>query len=319
MLKYLIVLLDESAPSFCHYAGGEENDQRNLISIGNLEKAVRFAMMENLNVQFVWPDYMLPEEYLEVMDRVDHINIVPVTLSPQAEVVVCHKTGDLKKVEDSQNVVLRCSLQDLVGGLTEVKDALVKAKHLSVVLSDLDSWSDHQSDEYRKTLVSMSKFMVNNYAAGVYPQLNLLTDRLFLAEMNNCNAGVESVTVGPDGCFYACPAFYYFPHRDSKLGSLESGLDIRNPQLYDLLHAPICSHCDAWQCRRCIWLNKLRTREVNTPGRMQCVSAHIEREASGLLKQMLENKGIFGLAGQKFSEIRKIDYIDPFEKRREWQ
>ena len=108
-------------------------------------------------------------------------------------------------------------------------------------------------------------------------------------------------------------AFYY--EQDYSIGSLTGGLDIKNPQLYKLNYAPICRHCDAYQCRRCIWLNKKTTLEVNTPSHEQCVVAHIERNASRELLRRGRELGEF----LPEKDIKEIDYLDPFEKRKEWE
>ena len=136
---------------------------------------------------------------------------------------------------------------------------------------------------------------------------NLLTDRMFLDKMNNCNAGDESITLAPDGKFYICPAFYL--DGSKAVGDLENGLDIKNRQLYRLDHAPICRKCDAWQCRRCVWLNRKTTLEVNTPSHEQCVVAHIERNASRRLLKEIRTLGEF----LPEKEIKEIDYLDPFD------
>ena len=93
------------------------------------------------------------------------------------------------------------------------------------------------------------------------------------------------------------------------VGDLENGLDIKNQQLYRLDHAPICRKCDAWQCRRCVWLNRKTTLEVNTPSHEQCVVAHIERNASRKLLEEIRTLGEF----LPEKEIKEIDYLDPFE------
>ena len=89
---------------------------------------------------------------------------------------------------------------------------------------------------------------------------------------------------------------------------------IKNKQLYRLDHAPICRHCDAWQCKRCIWLNRKTTLEVNTPSHEQCVVAHLERNASRELLENIRKHGMF----LPETEIKEIDYLDPFDKRDEW-
>ena len=137
---------------------------------------------------------------------------------------------------------------------------------------------------------------------------------MMLKEMNNCGAGDTTITLAPNGKFYICPAFYYEDENDS-IGDLEYGLDIKNKQLYKLDHAPICRHCDAYQCKRCIWLNHKMTLEVNTPSHEQCAVAHMERNVSRMLLKNIRMHGEFLTE----TEIKEIDYIDPFDKRDEWQ
>ena len=130
-----------------------------------------------------------------------------------------------------------------------------------------------------------------------------------LASMNNCGAGYNCITLAPNGKFYVCPAFYYEEPEDS-VGDLSSGIDIKNKQLYKLDFAPICRKCDAWHCRRCIWLNQKTTFEVNTPSHEQCVMAHLERNAS---RDLLLNIRKHGAFLPETSDIPKIDYLDPFD------
>lgn len=161
------------------------------------------------------------------------------------------------------------------------------------------------------------------YVACKTPQLNLLTDRMMLDGMNNCNAGSDSITLAPDGRFYVCPAFYLAADDEDyglgkskvSVGSLASGLDIKNPQLYKLSHAPLCRNCDAYQCKRCVWLNRKTTYEVNTPSHEQCVVAHLERNASRALLMDIRKHGTF-LPEKK--GIKEISYLDPFDVRKEW-
>lgn len=138
--------------------------------------------------------------------------------------------------------------------------------------------------------------------------------------MNNCGAGDTTITLAPDGKFYICPAFYQENQEDAlgnlkhSIGDLDNGLDIKKSQLYKLDHAPLCRHCDAYQCKRCIWLNRKLTYEVNTPSHEQCVMAHLERNASRNLLLSIRKHGEF-LPGY---DIKEINYLDPFDERKEW-
>ena len=91
-------------------------------------------------------------------------------------------------------------------------------------------------------------------------------------KMNNCNAGIEHVTLGPDGKLYLCPAFYY---KNQPLEQEELNISDKLALLLKIENAPICNHCDAYQCRRCFLLNIQQTGELNIPGEKQCVISHI--------------------------------------------
>ena len=307
MLQYLNILLDDTAVSYCHYDHSKATPRPMLLDI--LKKGIRFAMMENLMIQFVYPSHTLPEGYEEVMESIDHFNIKDTP--SECDVLVVNGWGF--QPGDDTPVVLRTTKEQLFRHCSEVKGILQKVKHLSIVIIDVDAFSEEDFDAYRKVLDEMVKDVVALYKEGLSPQLNILTDRMMLKEMNNCGAGDTNITLAPNGKFYVCPAFYYENEEDS-IGDLEHGLDIKNPQLYKFDHAPICRHCDAYQCRRCIWLNKKTTLEVNTPSHEQCVVAHLERNASRQLLMEIRKHGSF----LPDVEMNEIDYLDPFEKRKEW-
>lgn len=314
MLQYLVILLDDTSTSFCHYSVNKK--ERNLISLDHLRKGIRFGMVENLMIQFVYPDYTLPQEYLDVIDTIDHSNIKPLAvLDSETEIVVIDEWKyDAAKLKDSV-VVLRTNWKQLYDNHSNLKDLLNVVLRLNVVITDVERMSDNDREEYKTVLEALSKDVEILYVDGKSPQFNLLTDRMMLTEMNNCNAGDSTITLAPNGKFYTCPAFYYEDESNS-VGDLDSGLDIKNKQLYRLDHAPICRKCDAWQCRRCTWLNRKTTLEVNTPSHEQCVAAHLERNASRDLMFSLRSKGTF-LPDKE--EIKELTYLDPFEIATQWK
>lgn len=307
MLKYLIILLDDTSVSYCHY----ENSRtvRRLIPLDVLRQAILWAMKENLMVQFVFPAGPLPKEYEDEIERIDHTKIKPASgFVDDADVV----SGTLSELEYLDNVkltaILRIRKRDFFENRRRIITLMDHVKRLNVVITDIDSFTESDFAEYRDVLEKMSEDISARYVEGYEPQINILTDRMLLKEMNNCNAGTQSVTLAPDGCFYVCPAFYLEPDGYS-VGNLHIGVDIKNSQLYRIDHAPICSKCDAYQCRRCIWLNRKTTMEINTPGHEQCVAAHIERNASRGLLAAIRREKVF----LPDREIKKIDYLDPFD------
>lgn len=333
MLQYLIILLDDTATSFCHY--GNSCTSRKLISIEDLKAGIFFAMKENLMIQFDYPDYELPGEYKDVINTIDHSDIVSCrcedkALRDKADVVVINDWADLESLQYSNETayVLRTTKSDLFDNYAQIKPMLNQVKRLNVVVTDVDEFTEEDFARYQNVLSSLSEEVERLYANGQSPQLNLLTDRMVLGKMNNCNAGWENITLAPDGKFYVCPAFYHSPTIDGSetsigeqcekgfsIGDLQSGPDIKNPQLYRLDHATLCRHCDAYQCKRCVWLNRKTTCEVNTPSHEQCVTAHLERNASRALLNNIRRHGSFL---PETGEIKEIEYLDPFEIREQW-
>ena len=307
MLQYLIILLDDTSTSYCHY--GNKKRRPKLIPLETLRQGIRFGMMENLMIQYIYPDYDLPSEYSEVIESIDHSKIKPT--AEDADVWVA---DSIKGVKADVPVVWRTAKETLLASTEDITEVLSKVPRLNIVLTDVETFGDDDFAAYKTFLNGLSEKIEQMYVDGKAPQLNLLTDRMMLEVMNNCGAGDTNITLAPNGKFYVCPAFYY-ENEAYSIGDLGHGLDIKNKQLYKLENAPICRNCDAYQCKRCVWLNHKMTLEVNTPSHEQCVVAHIERNASRELLQNLRKKGEF-LPDQ---EIKEIDYLDPFDKRNEWQ
>lgn len=320
MLKYLIILLDDTSTSYCHYEN--EKSERRLIALEDLKAGILFAMKENLMIQFVYPDYELPQAYKDAIHTIDHSKIVPAGSTEKGDVVVLDGWTDFNEClfKEETAYVLRTGKDEFFKNHLLIKDALSKILRLNVVLTDVETFTDADFDTYKQCLQPLAEEAERLYVSGMAPQLNLLTDRMMLIDMNNCNAGWENVTLAPDGKFYVCPAFYQADTRTTIedkapcIGDLKQGLDIKNPQLYRLTHAPLCRHCDAYQCKRCIWLNRKTTLEVNTPSHEQCVMAHLERNASRKLLTGIRKHGTF----MPEVEIKEISYLDPFDVRKEW-
>lgn len=307
MLTYIIILLDDSSVSYCGHADAARD--RRLVTVDVLKRGIVWAMKENLNIQFVYPDYRLPEEHRAVIETIDHTKIGPVACGEELDVVV---TSELKAEAGRKSYIWQCTLAELKAQLPQVTALLPQVERLNVMLTDIATWRQAEFDIYKAVLETLADGIAGLYQERQSPQLNLLTDRLVLHEMNNCGAGDTSVTLAPDGRFYVCPAYY--PGGD--VGSLDKGLEIPNRQLYKLDHAPICRRCDAWQCQRCISLNDQLTGDANTPSHQQCVAAHLERNASRLLWQKLMQQGI---SLQGCVEIKELDYLDPFVVATRWE
>lgn len=314
MLKYLILQLDDSSTSFCHYQSKKTSSK--LMSLEVLKNAVLWAMKENLTLQVLYPDHIIPSEYHTTLNRIDHTDIVnnsceDLHLLSQAEVVVLNNWYSVQSFNYTKNQIytIKTFFKDYLSNLSVIISILPQINRLNIVIADIDKITDTDLVAYKRSLEKLANAIEREYVNHHSLQLNLLTDRLILGGMNNCNAGYESITLAPDGNFYICPAFFNEDEPESAVGNLADGIQIKNPQLYKLDYAPICKRCDAWHCKRCVWLNKKMTLEVNTPSHEQCITAHTEREISRQLLNKLRKHGSF----LPDVIIKQIDYNDPFD------
>ena len=313
-LQYFVVLLDDTSMAYCH----AENPlkERCLMPLDTLRKAILFGMKQNLMIQFVYPNYELPTEYNELIETIDHVKI-------GREVKIFNSVP--QRIE-GDNVVLRLSVAEFVDRQYDIATLLPQAKRLNICLTDIENFKDEQIEDYKRALATLNAVLLNLYKSAKQSQFNLITDRLQLTEMHNCEAGVGNITIAPNGKFYLCPAFYYdeqlgisnrMNHKTKdasrSVGDLEQGIDIPNKQLLQLDHAPLCRICDAYHCNRCIWLNQKLTWDNNTPSHQQCVISHLERNASRDLQIKMQE------IGYRFeNEIKEINYLDPFDVKEEW-
>ena len=236
--------------------------------------------------------------------------------SCRLDIVVVSGWSFEKAISLGKSTTLRTTKDDLFTHYTLLPTLLQAVPNVNVVITDMETFTDKDFATYRKVTNSLAETLKVMIINGQKPNLNLLTDRMALQQMNNCNAGQASITLAPNGHLYICPAFYY-DNPSQHVGEPHSNsIHIVNQQLYGISHAPICNHCDAFQCKRCVWLNKKITLEVNTPRHEQCVVAHIERNTSARLLTAIRQHATF-LPEQE--DIMETTFLDPFDNRDKWQ
>jgi CXXX repeat peptide maturase len=320
MIKYLLVVLAPSSVAYCHYRSvPQSNGRHGLISVPNLRKTVIFALKNNLKINYLYPDFPLPATHKKLIEEADHIKIIPPSQAvsyPDAIVVL--NAGDAGFLQtaaaiDQSNIILQVAAAQLPALEAHIRRLMPRHQRINLVLNDIEKYDEKELAEYRIQLGRIAKRFATQAAKYPDRQLNFLTDRLALAQMNNCNAGLTHLTVAPNGKLYLCPAFYHHDAKDT-LGEIVNDPRIVNRQLLEVKYAPVCRVCDAFHCRRCVWLNRKLTGEINTPSYQQCISVHLERDASRKLRGMLAGKG-FDTA--RLSEIPELSYLDPFEEAKQ--
>jgi len=205
-----------------------------------------------------------------------------------------------------QNCVLNMFNEDLDKLGMFVRKLLKRFERVNINVTELESSS---INIYKEELMKIASSLVDYYKQNDKKSVNLLTDRLYLDEMNNCDFGVHNFAVAPNGKLYICPASY-FDNSDNDIGSIEEGISVKNAHLLKLEYAPICNQCEAYQCNRCVCSNKKVTNEYNSPSSLQCMKSHIERNVSMKLYNLLKQEGA---NVEEFIELKELSYSQPIE------
>jgi uncharacterized protein len=189
-----------------------------------------------------------------------------------------------------------------------VENLIPSHRRINIILEDIETWNEGHLTLYETQLQRIVEITKDCYTEDKPIEINVLTDLWHLTEMCNCEAGETSFTIAPNGKIYFCPAFY-FANPDDYIGTLDTGIHIKNPQLLKATNSPYCSSCDVYICRRCKFLNKSLTGEIGIPSRIQCRVSHLERTMSMKLQQILLDDELI------YSEniIKPISYSDPLD------
>jgi hypothetical protein len=319
MVTYLLAILEKGAVPFCcydnpYYYSGAATE---LMPLATLRQTVRAARENALPVNFIYGRQPLPPAYGELIETVAHVKIIPPELQadyPDGLVVL---DGDDEAVfatlprEERRTMILRIAPHN-VTGLSRLFTALLgKFKRLNIHKVAEDHFTAAHLAAYEAELAKIGEVLAKEYPAGREVEVNLVSDRLLLDQMNNCHAGRQHVTVAPNGKCYICPGFYYDNEADC-IGMLDEQVaaEFPNSRLLDMDRAPLCTRCDAFHCKRCVYLNKKTTGEFNVPSREQCVTAHMERETS---RQLLNSLGMIA-PFKDMNRIAALTYCDPLEK-----
>jgi CXXX repeat peptide maturase len=275
---------------------------------------------KNYFINILYPSSPLGDRYLELLSGINAQKTIPYS---QQSIQYKLEDGVVFTVTLGQeilpnfsciNIILTADLHE-ISTLSEYIERLFTKHNIVRVnlvfdLSEISIEFDFES--YKTQLNKISEFLFNSYKSNCPRYLNVLTDIFLLEKMNNCNAGITHITLGPDGKQYICPAFYYY---GLPLNGNNSTLPHKFIKQLDFEKAVICKKCDSLHCRRCVFDNYIKTDEYNIPGEVQCIISHIEREVS----RELQNKLLTETNFNAFKHIiAEKDHIDPFTIAKLW-
>jgi CXXX repeat peptide maturase len=288
--RSLIVMVESEAASCCYYEHpGHFRKEGKFIPEAILESAIELAMRDSLNIYFIYGQRRPPLPIEQRIESIAHTKILPLRLREVYEnglFIIDHndyRDFDRMKGCVVEHAILRVRRDDL-NTLATIVASLTRARRLELVLLNLTGYKKSDFEIYALQLDKLKDVIVKRFKKDAPLELDILTDRLHLRAMRNCDAGSRHFTVAPDAKLYLCPGFFFdFP--ESGVDFAKMNARFAETALLSLDKAPICALCDAFHCRRCHYLNKSATMEINTPSQQQCVVSNLEQMCSAYLRE----------------------------------
>lgn len=308
--KLLYILMENDAIPYCNYTN--ESKENSKLEYEDFKAGIEYAKENFWMPVIVHNNNQLPSKYEAELKDIETMHIYPADASLEYDSSIIVYDNQVNQVAEANNSILLVNNKNITNIPEMVKQIFTESKRINLVLQESNSFEAVHLTRYEQALDKIVELIFEYSKNDVVKEINVLTDRLVLKEMGNCQAGVDNLSLAPDGNLYICPAFYYSEKLGTVLGSFTSGFEIKDQYLLERENAPICLECDAFQCKRCVYQNKLGTTEFNTPTAMQCKISHLEREKSYQLQQKLLQAGIETIYIQG-EEVEQVQYEEPLE------
>lgn len=315
--KQLYFLLSDDYTSYCSYSN--INDNRTCMNKSDILDGLKYAAYNFYKPIFVHSKSCFEFEYLEEYNAYDIVHIVPAKFIKDAIdsgikriIPVFDKDNIDYDTFDINNVILNVLHDDINNLYNYTTKLLNKVDRININILNINN--DFNEELYKEELIKLSNYLYEFYKNNNYiKEVNIITDLMYLDTNDNCKAGDKSFVIAPSSKIYTCCA-QYSNYSDEFIGDLEKGIYKEyDARLYKLENSNICSNCDAYQCKNCVFVNKLSTNEINVSPSFQCRKSHIERLASKLLFDKLTDEDKSQIKIQKDS-IKEINYLDPAEE-----
>ena len=157
MLQYLVIQLDDTSTSYCHYTNPKEG--RHLMSLETLKRGILFGMTENFNIQIVYPPYTIPDEYNQAIDSINCVRIKPAKECANANAVVFNNLDEVDNLTLKEGVyyILRIDKKTLFDRYDKVSLLLEDVRRLNIVITDIESFNKDDFTRYENVLKHLNE------------------------------------------------------------------------------------------------------------------------------------------------------------------
>lgn len=310
--KQLYFLLSDDYISYCEYNNDKVESSR--MNKSTILEGLKYARYNFHKPVFVHSSNSFDFENCKEYEEYDIIHIVPAKFIKDAQNIGLRRIIPVYNPNDInidnygiENVILNVPADDIGNLSISVISLFKKVSRINLNITNINKNFDEKL--YTEELKKISNYICDiKNSTSTIKELSLLTDLLFINEHDKCMAGHKTFVLAPDENIYTCCAVYS-NESESNIGDLEKGIIKKyDARLYETKNSNLCRLCDAYQCKNCVYINKLYTNEVNVSPSFKCRKSHIER----LISQSMMSK--FELSEEKIKSLSDLEYKDPIDK-----
>lgn len=309
--KQLYFLTSDDYVTYCSYKN--ENKEHVSMDESTIIKGLEFARQNFFTPIFVHSMNTFNFINSDELQKYDVLHIVPAKFYSKALEIGLKRIIPVYDMEAAQkadtfveNVILNIHSSEIEFLSKTITALLQYTSRMNLNITGLDE--NFNEKVYRSQMEEVNNFIFKEFMKNnELKEVNLLTDILFINKHDNCMAGDNTFVLSPGGKIYTCCA-EYSNNTNSFVGDLSFGVTKEyGKRLHKSESNNLCRLCDTYQCKNCVYTNKLFTKEVNVSPSFQCRKSNIER---GLSIDLLEKLKPYKITlGNK--EIKRNNFLDP--------
>lgn len=272
MNKYLVICLDSRMTPYCNYKKTNKTPQKMAETVIN--QALEFAKGDHFIPIFWGNDLSIVPSgnYIQIVDSSNK------KIGTNNWVIFDNNVNNNVRARIAILLVNKSNIKNLfyfVKKLIEVNNAC----KINITLQEITEFEDKDLETYKKQLIQISELLLKcdkETDINVFDKIAAVTDKI-KTDIPSCEAGINSFVVMPNGKIYICPGFYYL-EEDVSVGDLERGINFSYAAELMSNSSEECGHCKNYNCRRCVYANKINTNEYTIPPSIQCRISQVEQD-----------------------------------------
>ena len=180
-LTDLVILLHTQSVSYCYYKSN--SNVENWIPLDVLKGGIKYALKNNLFIQFVYPKCKLPENYKYIIESVKHLKIMPSCIEGQEDSIKVFSS--LTEFTDYPFFAKNCILHIEFAQIEEAVNQIIKKgdflERLNLIIDVYDAINTAFPEEFIGKVIASISSKISLFIAALPNLLKVILAIVVLA------------------------------------------------------------------------------------------------------------------------------------------